>query len=51
MASDQFNKIKEKIVATLEKMKNAKDFGERRQLLIEIRTLIAELERLTQGGR
>jgi hypothetical protein len=51
MASDQFSTTQAAIVAKLEKLKNAKDFSERRQLLAEIRKLIADLERFTQGGR
>jgi hypothetical protein len=45
MASESFDSIQVKIVATLEKLKNAKDYGERRQLLIELRALINQLER------
>jgi hypothetical protein len=47
--SDRFTQIQQKIVATLEKLKNAKDYGERRQLVINLRALIVEIERDTQG--
>jgi hypothetical protein len=51
MASERFNRIQGEINLTLEKLKTAADYGERRELLIDLRKLFADLEREVQGGR
>jgi hypothetical protein len=51
MASERFNQLQTQINVMLEKLKTAADYGERRELLIDLRKLIVDLEREVQGGR
>ena len=51
MASDRFNQLQAQITVILEKLKTAADYGERRELLMDLRKLIADLEREVHGGR
>jgi hypothetical protein len=51
MACQRFNEIQAQIIALLEKLKTAADYRERRELLIDLRSLIAELDREVQGPR
>ena len=51
MASERFNQLQAQINVRLEKLKSAADYGERRELLMDLRKLIADLEREVQGGK
>jgi hypothetical protein len=51
MASNRFNDLQVQIEKALEKLKDARDHGERSLLLAELRKLLADLEREVQGGR
>jgi hypothetical protein len=51
MASDGFNQLQTQITVILEKLKTAADYGERRELLTDLRRLIDQLEREVHGGR
>ena len=51
MASDRFEQLQAQISTMLEQLKTAADYGERRQLLMNLRALIADLEREVIGGR
>jgi hypothetical protein len=51
MASDRFNQLQAQISTTLERLKTATDYGDRRELLMNLRKPIADLEREVIGGR
>ena len=47
-ASDRFNQLQAQISTMMEKLKTAADYGKRRELLMNLRKLIADLEREVQ---
>ena len=51
MASERFNQLQAQISTMLERLKTAADYGERRDLLMNLRKLIADLEREVIGGK
>jgi hypothetical protein len=51
MASDRFDQLQTQITVILEELNTAADYGERRELLMDLRRLIAAPEREVHGGR
>ncbi len=45
MASDRFNGISDRIKVTLEKLRKARDYGEKHGLIADLRKLTGDLER------